>query len=112
MARPPTRVWHRRRPACPDWCTKDHRCTAKSGDPTAQHRSRELVRRTRYGSLVATRTHVVGGSPRVEVRLIVDLPRDDDAAARQRAIETLVAIDQAVRRVRGEPVEPLPALDW
>ena len=74
------RRWRRTTVDCPAWCGGGHLCTAQHGYPSGQHRSTPAAFGTGYGSLVATRIATVEGTNRVELRVTVTLPRDDQTA--------------------------------
>lgn len=97
------RQWRRPPRTCPDWCARDHQCTAQAGYPAGEHRSDPLRWRTRYGILVATRIERLGGVGHLEVRTGVRLPPDLELARRQ-AQQLTVRIDLAIRDVLGLPI--------
>jgi hypothetical protein len=74
------RRWRRAPVECPAWCGRGHLCSAQHGYPSGQHRPAPAVFGTGYGSLVASRVATGDGTNRVELRLTVSLPRDEQAA--------------------------------
>lgn len=61
----------RRAPAHPDWCGRNHVCTADG--PRGEHRSYPMTVDTDAGRLVATRIQTKAGRARLELRMIVDI---------------------------------------
>lgn len=68
------------RPGHPWWCAADHRCTARFRSGGGEHTSIPEVWRTALGRVVATRHRQADGREHVEVRLVLSLPDDDEAA--------------------------------
>jgi hypothetical protein len=101
--------WTRPARECPDWCAKDHRCTAKDGYPSGEHRSRPITIQAPYGVLVCTRIEQLGGRSRMEIRINVDLDPAEETAHRQ-ARHLAVGIDLTVRAVLAGKVPNQPAL--
>lgn len=93
-----SRRWRRPPRRCPEWCARDHQCTARHGYPSGEHRSDPLRWRTAYGTLVATRIETIQGEGRMEVRAVAKLPADQGLARRQ-AQQLAVQIDLAIRDV-------------
>ncbi len=92
------RRWVRPSRGCPDWCAKDHTCTAKNGYPSGQHRSKPITIRAQYGVLVCTRVQDLGGRSRLEIRAGVDLD-PDDGNARWQAQHLAAGVDMTIRAV-------------
>jgi hypothetical protein len=92
------RRWTRPGRGCPDWCAKDHTCTARSGYPSGQHRSRPITIRAQYGVLVCTRVQDLGGKSRMEIRVGVDLDGDEDRA-RWQTRHLAAGVDMTIRAV-------------
>ena len=91
------RRWRRPPRVCPPWCPGDHRCTARHGYPSGEHRSEPLRVETSWGVLVATRVQALGDmGSRLEVRLQVRLAAAEEVAHHQ-AAEVASEIDTAVR---------------
>jgi hypothetical protein len=90
----------RGRPArvCPEWCAKNHQCTARNGYPAGQHRSAPLTWTTPYGTFVATRVQTIDGEPRMELRIVAGLDRDEHTA-RAQAQQLATHVDRAVREI-------------
>jgi len=94
------RSWRRPSNQHPDWCARDHRCTA-ARLPGGEHRSDPSVWRTAYGTIIATRTGTNAGRTTLEVRTDVRLAGDVRTARRQ-ASHLAVGIDLTVRAVLAE----------
>lgn len=99
------RRWRRPPRHCPPWCAADHRCTARHGYPSGEHRSQNLAWDTPYGRLIATRVQTITGVGHLELCATVRLPADEDAA-RWQAQHLPVGIDLVIRAVTAQP--PLP----
>ena len=93
-------IRHRVVQHCPIWCAGGHRCTVRQGYPRGEHRSDPISVRTPYGVVVCTRVQSVGGRGRLEIRLQVDLPDQEDLAE-ARAVEVASGVDRAVRCALG-----------
>jgi hypothetical protein len=81
---------------CPIWCAGGHLCTAQYGYPAGEHRSHPISVRTSYGVMVCTRVQSIGGRGRLEIRLQVDLSRQEGLAEAQ-AVQVANEVDMAVR---------------
>jgi hypothetical protein len=77
----------------PDWCAQGHLCSADRG---LEHRSHPITAGTSRAVVVATRIQTVAGADRLEVRAVITLPADPNAA-RQSAALALVRLHQAIR---------------
>src|SRR5690606_38807190 len=99
------RRWRRPERVCPPWCAGDHRCTARHGYPSGQHRSRMLAWRSWYGRLIATRVEASSGESQLEIRAVAKLD-DDEQVAHEQAQLLAVRIDQVIRDVLGTPTTP------
>ncbi|TMM38114.1 MAG: hypothetical protein E6F99_10565 [Actinobacteria bacterium] len=86
---------------CPAWCAGGHLCTAQYGYPGGEHRSHPITVRTGYGVLVCTRVQNRAGRGRLEIRLQVDLSRNEVRAGAQ-AVLVAEEVDAAVRRALGQ----------
>lgn len=78
--RPPAPpVTHRRRrvQAHPDWCGRNHVCSAESG---GTHRSYPLTMDNPGARVVLTRVQTRAGINSMEIRAVVDLPTEPAAA--------------------------------
>lgn len=73
-------------PTHPDWCGRNHVCTAAG--PRGEHRSYPFTVDTDAGRLVATRIQTRTGRAQLELRMVVDVPAEPDEA--QRAVRRLV----------------------
>jgi hypothetical protein len=93
-----SRRWTRPVRECPDWCAADHTCTARSGYPSGQHRSKPITIRAGYGVLVCTRVQDLGGRSRLEIRVGVDLD-PDDGHARVQAQHLAAGVDATIRAI-------------
>jgi hypothetical protein len=92
---------------CPAWCARDHRCTARHGYPSGEHRSMPDTRQTGYGSIIVTGVQTIGGARRLELRLTVAVPAES-TTDHVRMVPT--AVDLAVRAVLATPTrQPPPA---
>lgn len=67
------RRWSRPKRVCPDFCEKDHRCTAQHGYPSGEHRSMDETERAAWGSATYTRVETIDGVASLEIRLRVKL---------------------------------------
>ena len=92
------RQWRRKPQECPWWCASDHRCTARLGYPSGQHRSEPITWPTPYGSLVATRAQTLSGAPYLELRASVRLSTVEDTA-RWQGQHLPVGVDLTIRAV-------------
>jgi hypothetical protein len=99
------RRWRRPPRECPPWCAADHRCTARLGYPSGEHRSEPITWRTPYGLLIATRVETIQGTGHLDLRATVRLP-DNDEAARGQAQLLPVGIDLTIRAITGQPILP------
>lgn len=87
----------RRTPTHPDWCGRNHVCTADG--PRGEHRSYPFTVDTDAGRLVVTRIQTRVGRGRLELRMVVDVPAEPAAA--QHAVRSLVfRICQAISPVK------------
>jgi len=77
----------RRRPSHPDWCGRSHVCSAEVMS-NGEHRSHPVTMDTDAGRVVLTRVQTRGGTNRMEVRAVVDLPTDPARARAYAAIVT------------------------
>ncbi|GAA0742439.1 hypothetical protein Drose_32310 [Dactylosporangium roseum] len=98
------RVWFRSTRVCPDWCAADHRCTARHGYPSGEHRSRPLTCPTPYGNVVATRTQTINGASHIELRLSAHLDRQEAIAAKQAHLLTQ-GVDVVARAVMAAELQ-------
>jgi hypothetical protein len=64
---------------CPGWCAGDHRCTARL--PAGEHQSLPQTWRVGVARLVVTRHRSLSGRQHMEVRMVLRLPYEEDAAA-------------------------------
>ena len=62
----------------PRWCGQGHVCSYDR--PAGEHRSNPVTVDTDHARLVATRIRTRAGSDRIELRAVLDLPTDPDAA--------------------------------
>ncbi|MGI5178694.1 hypothetical protein ACQEVZ_20395 [Dactylosporangium sp. CA-152071] len=102
------RTWFRRHRECPDWCAAGHRCTARLGYPSGEHRSAPMSVRAPYGSLVATRIETISGVGHIELRLSARLDRDEVTASRQAHL-LAAGVDLTARAVLEGARRALPA---
>jgi hypothetical protein len=80
----------------PDWCGLGHVCSHDR--PAGEHRSHPVTVDTNTARLVVTRIRTRGGRDRIELRVVVDLPRDPgraQTAARQVAFQVHRAVSRA-----------------
>lgn len=99
--------WKRPARACPNWCAKDHTCSARHGHPSGEHRSTPHRWNTTYGSLVGTFLQGIGtsaapGRPFLELRASVQLAPEDDRLALLQGTHTPIAVDLAIRVTLAE----------
>ncbi|GGJ93860.1 hypothetical protein GCM10010123_24660 [Pilimelia anulata] len=90
------RHWMRARPSCPSWCPQDHRCTARHGYPSGEHRSAPIIWHTGYGAIHVAAVAPLTGTPRIEMTTVLRLDPDrytDHARA------LVPSVDRAVRAV-------------
>lgn len=97
--------WRRPPRQCPSWCARDHRCTARHGYPSGEHRSQHLTWQTSYGLLTAARVETIGGVGYLDLRASVRLPADEDTA-RWQAQHLPVGIDLTIRAITTGPTLP------
>ncbi|GGK38134.1 hypothetical protein GCM10010124_33690 [Pilimelia terevasa] len=90
------RRWRRPPRTCPPWCPQDHRCTARHGYPSGEHRSAPIIWHTRYGAIHVAAVAPLTGSPRIEVTTVIRLDPDRYRQAARALVPTL---DTAVRTV-------------
>jgi hypothetical protein len=102
------RRWRRPARQCPTWCAADHRCTARHGYPSGEHRSQHLTWQTPYGQLIATRIQTLAGIGHLELTASVRLP-PDEGVARWQAQHLPVGVDLVIRAITADPVLPTPA---
>ncbi|MEV4514503.1 hypothetical protein AB0K00_36770 [Dactylosporangium sp. NPDC049525] len=95
------RTWFRAHRDCPSWCGLGHRCTARLGYPSGEHRSTPLNWTSPYGGLVATRIESANGVGHVELRLSVRLSPDEATAVRQAHL-LAAGVDLTARAVLAE----------
>ena len=77
----------------PEWCGGGHVCSIDR--PTGEHRSQPLTVDTRVGRVVATRIQTRRGGNRLELRTVLDLPADDQAA-RDTAAAVMARLEHAL----------------
>jgi hypothetical protein len=94
--------WRRPARRCPDWCARDHTCTARHGYPSGEHRSPPTVWDVPYGRLVATRVQAADGAVRVELRASVGLDPTDVHVAQRQGAYLPVVVDLGIRTVLAE----------
>ena len=88
--------WQRRPLTCPAWCARDHRCTARHGYPSGEHRSEPMIWTTGYGSVATTAVQHIDGAARLELRTTVRL---DPATAGVVATALPAGVDLMIRAV-------------
>jgi hypothetical protein len=86
--------WH------PAWCARDHACTA----PVGEHRSDPLTWRADHGLFIATRVRKGDGRQQLEVRVVIELPGDEEEA-RVQARRLAANIDLSVYAALATPAE-------
>jgi hypothetical protein len=91
------RRWTRPKRVCPDFCARDHTCTAQHGYPSGEHRSPNRTDRADWGAATYTRVEHIDGTASLEIRLRVKL-------SPVRALATIQAL--FYRTVLGHAVNP------
>lgn len=102
------RTWFRGNRECPTWCAAGHRCTARLGYPSGEHRSEPAAWPSPYGGLVATRIETINGVGHIELRLSARLDRDEATASRQAHL-LAAGVDLTARAVLDGARRALPA---
>lgn len=114
------RRWTRPARRCPDFCERDHTCTAQHGYPSGEHRGPNETERAAWGSATYTRVETIDGAASLEIRLRVKLSPVRPLAKVQalfyrivlsRAVTPahLVAIEQSRLALPGQPVPEVQA---
>ena len=96
------RRWRRPPTTCPNWCARDHTCTAHLRAPCSEHRSPPWTWRRLWGRLVATRVAGLDRRPYLEVRATVWLDGIDDLHALDQAAHLPGVVDAAIGNALAE----------
>lgn len=86
--------------AHPPWCGQGHLCDSHAyrGSRVGQHRSVPLTFHTDVGSVIATRVRTSTGRDQIEVRLVLSLPRADEATQALAGDVLLARVHEALAR--------------
>lgn len=108
---PPTGMrWRRPARKCADWCRKDHTCTAQSGAPGGEHRSRTAVWTPPYGRLHITRVQAIEGQDYLSLGASVRLDPDVRVAMSQ-VTHVPIAVNLAIMTALDELAWLTPRLE-
>jgi len=94
---------------CPEWCAKDHQCTARQGAPSGVHRSDPIRWTCTYGSLVVVRNQDLSGRDWLEIHGHVRLG-DTTLPTQEQASRLAVEVDAAIRRIALPPKKSQPVI--
>jgi hypothetical protein len=100
-------VWRRHPRTCPTWCARDHRCTARHGYPSGEHRSTPTTFTTGYGAITATRVQTLTGRASVELRVCAGLD-SVDATATDQSRMLVAGLDLTTRAILATTQRALP----